>query len=66
VVAIAPEQHFGIGNEARRPDAAAFQHAGEEIVGEQPDILREHAEHEAVDEVRDALRLVPPLAQALG
>jgi hypothetical protein len=35
-----------------------LQHAGEHGVGEQPNILGKHAEHESVDEMSDGLGVV--------
>ena len=47
------------------PFARVLKHPGEHVVREQPDVFGEHAEHEPVDEVRHALRLVAPLAKRL-
>ena len=35
------------------------------MIGQQPDVLREHAEHQLVDEMRDAVGFVAPFAQPL-
>ena len=42
------------------------QHPREHVVREQADVVGEHAEDQAVDEVGDRLRGVPPLSQRLG
>ena len=42
-----------------------FQHAREHVVGQQADILGEHAEDEAVDEMGDILRVVAARPQCL-
>ena len=42
-----------------------LQHAGEHVIREKPNILGEHAEDQAVDEMRHVLRVVSPLAQGL-
>ena len=42
-----------------------LEHPGEHVVREQSDVFGEHAEHQPVDEVRHALRLVAPLAKRL-
>ena len=59
------EQRLGIVGEALRLVQARLQHALEELVGQQVHVLREHAEHHAVDEVRHLLRVVAALAQVL-
>ena len=42
------------------------QHPREHVVRQQADVLGEHAEDQAVDEVGDRLRVVPPFSQRLG
>ena len=42
------------------------QHPREPVVREQTDVVAEHAEDEAVDGVRDRLRIVPVLTQRLA
>ena len=42
-----------------------LQHALEHLAGQKANILGEHAKDETVDEVRDALRIMPCGAQAL-
>ena len=42
-----------------------FQHAGEHGIGEQPNILRKHAEDEPVDEMRDGLGIMAACAKPL-
>jgi len=43
----------------------AFEHAAEHLARKQIDVLGEHAEDEPVDEMRDRLRRVAAVAQAL-
>ena len=43
------------------PLSRLFQHPGEHVVREKADILGEHAEHQAVDEMRHRLRCVSAL-----
>ena len=57
-----PEQVACQGREFLGLAARVLEHAGEHLAGEQPHVLGEHAEHEAVHEVRHVLRcmaLVP-------
>ena len=58
-----PEQVAGQRGEFLGPLARLFQHAGEHVVGEQPHVLGEHAEHQPVDEVGDRVRVVAALLQ---
>ena len=60
-----PEQSAGHGGELLGLPPRLLQHPGEHVGGQQPHILGEHAEHQAVDEVRDRLRRVAALAQRL-
>ena len=60
-----PEQVAGKLSELVRPLACLFQHPGEHIAGQQAHILREHAEHQTVDELRHRLRIVAPVPQTL-
>ena len=60
------KQHRGMAREPARVAPADFQHLREQLLGQQPHILGEHAEDELVDEMRDAMRLVPAVAQPLG
>ena len=58
-----PEQVAGQVGELRRPLVRPFQHAGEHVVGQQPHVLGEHAEHQPVDEVGDRVRVVAAVLQ---
>ena len=58
------EERGGVGGEVGRGGARGFQHLLEELVGQEADVLGEHAEDQAVDEVGDGLRRVAALAQA--
>ena len=42
------------------------QHPREHVVWQQTDVVGEHAEDQAVDEVRDRLRVVAAFPQRLG
>ena len=59
------EELSGVGFEFRGFVKACLQHALEHVIGQQFHVLGEHAEDEAVHEVRDFSRLVPSLAQTL-
>ena len=54
------EQARGVVREPVRVAPRAFQHPCEHVVRQQAHVLGEHAEHEAVDEVRHRLRIVAP------
>ena len=60
------EERGRIGGEVGGGGAGRFEHLLEELVREQVHVLGEHAEHEAVDEMRDGLGRVAIVAQALG
>ena len=60
-----PEQGAGHGGEFLGLRPRLLQHAGEHVGGQQAHVLREHAEHQTVDEMRHRLRLVATLAQRL-
>ena len=64
-VAIAPNRVAGKLAEDRRLPPCLVQHPREHAVRQQADVLREHAEHQPVDEMRDRLRIVAPLPQSL-
>ena len=60
------EELVGVAREFVRPGACAAQQPGEELFGQQLDILGEHAERQPVDEMRHDMRLVLAVAQPLG
>ncbi len=59
------EQRLGVANEIAGIGQARLQHALEHLLRQQIDVLREQAEHHAVDEVGDLVRVLAPVAQVL-
>ena len=59
------EQGLRIGGEIGGLAAARFEHFGEQMIGQQPDIFGEHAEHQPVDEMRHQMRRMAAIAQPL-
>ena len=57
-----PAERLELGRVAPR----LLEHAREHRVRQEPDVFGEHAEHQAVDEVRHGLRVVALGAQVLG
>ncbi len=55
-----------LGEQAVVAARAAVDHGREIVAGQQLHIFGEHAEDQAVDEMRDGLRIVAALAQAVG
>ncbi|MNX82459.1 hypothetical protein D3C86_1141900 [compost metagenome] len=60
------EEALGHGDEASWILGPDFQHFAEQALGQDLDVLGEHAEQELVGEVGHPLGLVPAIAQTLG